>query len=154
MTKKFTLIAFVLVMTLAALTSCSKDAVSTADFIKAAEKHGCITEDYTDTESATDEHKALTAAINEKDGWVIGFHEFKEESKAEQYFTMCKKEFLALEQGGSATTSSSGSNFDTYSLSSGGFYMYASRIANTVIYINVPNDCKDAVKAVVEEIGY
>lgn len=154
MTKKISLFLMSLVLAVLSLTSCaSKTAASKDDFTKAAEKHGFTVQDMSDDASASEYHESLTAAIS-KDGWAIGFHVLKEEANAKQYFTACKKEFNELKSGSSGTSSSSGTNYDTYSMTTGGMYMYAARVDNTVIYLSIPEDFKYEAKKVVEELDY
>ena len=54
----------------------------------------------------------------------------------------------------SGETSVSMKNYSKYSLSTGGKFKVVSRIDNTVVYLNVDSNNKDAVRDLLDELGY
>lgn len=65
-----------------------------------------------------------------------------------------KSIFESYKIGLSAEKSTSFKNNSTYSLSSDGYYMYLSRVENTLLYIRVKDIYKDKVKTIVDKLGY
>ena len=58
-------------------------------------------------------------------------------------------------KGNGATESSANiGNYSTYGLTSNGYYMYVSRVDNTLLYAKVSTTYKDAVKSIIKDLGY
>ena len=65
------------------------------------------------------------------------------------------KDYFKDREGSTRVTSSySIGNYNLYSLTSNGDYMYLCRVDNTLLYIDVEDEYKDEVKDIVEELGY
>ena len=45
-------------------------------------------------------------------------------------------------------------NYSSYTLKTGGYYMYLSRVDNTFLYVKVKDTYQDSVKKMVKELGY
>lgn len=93
-------------------------------------------------------------AVESNQDYQMEFYELSSESKAKSMFES-NKEYFEDRAGSSKITSSySFGNYNVYSLTSNGDYMYICRIDNTLLYIDVDDEYKDEVKDIVEELGY
>ena len=76
--------------------------------------------------------KALIAKRN--DDYQIEFYVLNTETDAKDMFKDNKKKFEASKSGSSFQNNVAILNYSMYTLESGGYYMYISRIDNTVLY--------------------
>ena len=78
-----------------------------------------------------------------------------EEEKERIRCISCGKVLFEAKKANSSTeTSAEMGNYDSYGLTTGGFYMYVARVENTLIYLDVEEEFKEDAKAFVEEFGY
>ncbi len=93
-------------------------------------------------------------AVEEDNAYQIEFYELSSVSKAESMFES-NKDYFKDRAGSKRVTSSYGfGNYDIYSLTSNGDFMYLCRIDNTLLYIDVEDIYKDEVKEIIDELDY
>ena len=81
-------------------------------------------------------------------------YELNSISKTENMFET-NKDYFEGRAGSSRITSSYGlGDYDVYSLTSNGDYMYLCRIDNTLLYIDVDDRYKEEVKEIIDELDY
>ena len=69
-------------------------------------------------------------------------------------FLTNKTTFESYKSNSSTELKTTMGNYETYALTSGGYYMYVSRVDNTLLYLRVDDKYKATVKSLVEELGY
>ena len=87
--------------------------------------------------------------------YKVEFYELTNEEYAKAFYENNKAIFEDSKSG--IVTSSlnlNGKNYSKYTLSSGGKYKVVSRVANTVIFLNVDDNHKDSVNKLLDEFGY
>lgn len=134
------------------LTGCgSKKAITTKEFINITENNGYV---IVDAKDQFDYDYIKEATIAKEDDYQLEFYVLDNISNANGMFEHNKSIFESYKDGISAETSTNIGNYSTYSLQSGGYYMYLSRVDNTLLYIRVKGIYKDNVKNIVDKIGY
>ena len=153
MKKRGIIFAVICILTLFITTGCfSKTAITTSDFKSKMEAKGFITLDVKQQFSQYDYVKEATVAKN--DNYQIEFYVLTTTERAEYMFNTNKKIFEGSKASGSLETKAKVGNYETYSLTSSGYYMYISRVDNTFIYLKVNESNKDDVTKVIKELGY
>ena len=143
---------FSMVFVLIFLTGCvNKKAVTTNEFINVVKSNGYEVKDVKD-QFNYDYIKEATLAIN--DDYQIEFYVLDNASNAKKMFESNKQIFESYKSGVSTEASSNVGNNSTFTLNSNGYYMYLSRIDNTLLYIRVESKYKDNVKSIVSKLGY
>ena len=94
------------------------------------------------------------ALVAKKKDYQIEFFVLNTETDAKDMFKDNKKKFESSKSGTYAQSNISLLNYSMYTLESGGYYMYISRIDNTVLYTKVNSKYKDDVKLFIKKIGY
>ena len=152
MKKKVSLIVL-LGICLITLTGClSKKVMSTDDFTIFAESKEMKV---VDAISQYEEYEHVTeATIALAEAWQVEFYVLVDEDSAIGMYDTNVAKFEARKQGASSETSAEMLNYDSYSLTTGGNYMYVSRVENTIIYVDVEDEYKEDVKTFIEEMGY
>lgn len=150
---KIALFAMLMITFMLALTGCSKTAITADDFKAVSESHGLEIVDVTEQYAGYETFQSATVAMN-SDGWQIEFMVLTDERAAIGSFNANKEYFEDFKGNMSSETSTAIGNSASYTLTSAGYYMHVCRIDNTMVYVNVPADYKDAVKAVLDELGY
>lgn len=151
MKKKIGFISILFVMLLI-LTGCgNKTAITTSKFISLTESEGYTISDVKDQ---FDEDYLKEATVAMGDGYQIEFYVLDSEFNAKNMFKYNKKIFLNYKGGLTSEVSSEVGNYSTYSLQSDGYYMYLSRVDNTLIYVRVESKYKDNVKNTIDKLGY
>ena len=93
-------------------------------------------------------------AVEEGNAYQIEFYELASVSKAESMFKI-NKEYFMDQAGSKRVTSSYGfGNYNVYSLTSNGSFMYLCRVDNTLLYIDVDDSYKKEVQEIIDELGY
>ena len=139
--------------------SLSKEAITSSSFMSTAEGLGLETADTIDDFASTgiaDYLKSAAAAGKTDDSGVIrqaDFLEFDTESNAQTYFMSSKSIFQAV-SGNATETSVNGSNYENYSRTVGGEYMYICRVETTALYIRINESYKDDAKQLIDALGY
>lgn len=143
---------FSMVFVLIFLTGCvNKKAVTTNEFINVVKSNGYEVKDVKD-QFNYDYIKEATLAIN--DDYQIEFYVLDNASNAKKMFESNKQIFESYKSGVSTEASSNVGNNSIFTLNSNGYYMYLSRIDNTLLYIRVESKYKDNVKSIVSKLGY
>ncbi len=130
-----------------------KDAIKAREFASLMEDENYDIVDVTSQYEAYGIDEAYIAIDSDQD-YQIEFYELSSESKAKSMFESNKDYFKDREGSTKVTTSYSIGNYNIYSLTSNGDYMYLCRVDNTLLYIDVDDKYKDEVKDIVENLGY
>ena len=69
-------------------------------------------------------------------------------------FNLNKETFEKEKKDISSQSSSSFGNYETYTLTTGDYYMHLCRVDNTFLYVKVNKENKDAVKKLIKDLGY
>lgn len=150
--KKLSLIV-VFVLFALTLTGClNKSVKTTDDFIKLAEKKDMKITNAIDQFGYVDFIEEANVAT--ADGWQVEFYVLSDVAEAEGMYETNVAKFEAKKANSSTETSSEMGNYDSYGLTTAGFYMYVARVENTIIYLDVEEEYKEEAKAFIEEFGY
>ena len=134
------------------ITGCgNKKAISTREFKNITEQDGLTTVDVKDQFS---DESVVEATIAHNDDIKLEFYILNGEASAKSMFSYNRKIFEGRKSGASKFASTDIGNSSTYMLQSGGYYMYLSRIDNTLLYVSVSEQYKDNVKEVIKDLGY
>lgn len=153
MKKKNILVAVLCFLVAITLTGCSKKVLTTTEFTSRMQNNNFITGDVTTQFEEAEFVKEATIAKS-PDGWQIEFYVLSSESTAKAMFETNKERFIESKDGNSGQTSSNIGNYETFSLTSNGKYMYLCRVDNTLIYLNVDSTYKSNAQKIVKELGY
>lgn len=150
--KKLSLIA-VFVLFALTLTGClNKSVKTTDDFVKLAEEKKMKITNAIDQFGYVDFIEEANVAT--ADGWQVEFYVLSDVVEAEGMYETNVAKFEAKKANSSTETSSEMGNYDSYGLTTAGFYMYVARVENTLIYLDVEEEYKEEAKAFIEEFGY
>lgn len=134
------------------LTGCgNKKAITTRDFKNITEQSGFST---IDTKDQFEENSIIEATLAYNLDYKIEFYVLNSDASAKGMFEHNKGIFESRKSGVSKYTSTNIGNSSTYMLQSGGYYMYLSRIDNTLLYVNVLDKYKDTIREVIKDLGY
>lgn len=151
--KKFAL-GLVLVLSLFMLSGCfKKTAITTGTFNEIVGKSGYTSVDVTNQFASEQQVKEATVALH-SDGYQIEFYVLDTESDAVNMFNKNKDNFENGITGTSSKSETNMGNYNTYTLNNNGKYSHLCRVDNTLLYVNVNEQYKDAVKKVIDELGY
>lgn len=135
------------------LTGCGNKKVITTDkFIDITEKNGFVTKDVLDQFSNTDVLDATIANYNSD--FQLEFYVLDSTEGAKEMFLNNKNIFETYKGSVSKYSSTDIGNSSTYVLESSGYYMYLSRVDNTLLYVKVDDIYKERVKSIIKELGY
>ena len=130
-----------------------KESMTANEFCDELEDEGYVMVDVTSQYASYGIEEAYLA-VKPNQEYQIEFYELSSVSKAENMFET-NKEYFEDRAGSKRVTSSFGfGNYDTYSLTSNGDFMYLCRIDNTLLYIDVEDIYKDEVKEIIDELDY
>ena len=151
MKKKIIFFSFLL-LSIFMITGCgNKKVISTREFKNITEQDVLTTVDVKDQFS---DESVVEATIAHNDDIKLEFYVLNSETSAKSMFAYNKKIFEGRKSGVSKYISTDIGNSSTYMLQTGGYYMYLSRVDNTLLYISVSDQYKDNVKEVVKDLGY
>lgn len=151
--RKFVLIIFVCFLSFL-LTGCgNKKAILSSDFKEKLEKKDFEIIDVSYQFSNFDYIKEVTLAENNK-GWEMEFYILKNNERAQYLFDVEKKLFESYKTSSNVELSKKANNYQIYSLTTAGYYMYLSQIDDSLLYLRVRDIYKDEVKKVVKSLGY
>jgi len=88
------------------------------------------------------------------DGYQIEFLEFKKEKDAKYSYGLNVEKFKSNKGSSHLSSSKDFFNYSTFNLTSDDHFYIVSRIDNTLIYSEAPEEFKDEIKKVFEELGY
>lgn len=151
MKRKIILFGIILVFLFTLVGCGNKKAITTREFKNITEQSGFSTVDAKD-QFEGESIKEATLAIN--NDYKIEFYVLDNSESARGMFQHNKEIFENRKSGVSKYVSTDLGNSSTYMLQSGGYYMYLSRVDNTLLYVNVLDQYKDSVKEVVNDLGY
>jgi len=155
--KKILAIVLVMVTLCSALcfAGCSEKISLTAeDFKTAMEARGCTVVDATEQLSEYEEITRVYIALLGDGDHQIEFYETSTAEAAQRLYAGNKGIFEESIVGASAQSSSSAANYNSYRLTADGYYKVLSRIDNTMIYVNSPEEYKGEIKDILESLGY
>lgn len=153
--KKFAIFALCMVMFLS-LTGCgNKKAITSEKFILLAEEQGLNTTDLTLEAAATYSYvKSAVFAYNTEGDLQVEFYVLEDKDKAKSLFNGNKSIVEEGKTGSYKDKSINLANYNTYEISTNGFYVYISRVDNTLFYAEASESYKDEIKALVKKMGY
>lgn len=149
--KKLVLFSFMVCFVLLLCGCGSKKAITTRDFKNITEQSGFSTMDVKDQ---FDSNVIVEGTLAYTDDYKLEFYVLDSSDSAKSMFEHNKSIFEGKKSGISSYVSTDLANYNTYMLQSGGYYMYLSRIDNTLLYVNVLDSYKDIIKEVVKDLGY
>ena len=153
MKKRFLSITMVSIALLFLLTGCGNKTVKTTEeFRQIAQAH-----DYTVADVSgqyADYEHIIEATVAKKDDYQIDFYVIDGVENATILFNNNKQIFENSKGSSSSKVTSNIGNYSSYALNSNGKYNYICRVENTLVYINVDEEYKDEVKAIIKELGY
>ena len=154
MRKKKIIFGIICLFTILTLTGCGdKTATTPETFIAAAKNNYYITKDITNQYTSYDYIDQVIIAKSPK-GYQIEFYVLSDANYATSMFNANKNTFESFKSNASSSSSVSMGNYSKYSLTSNGYYMYISRIDNTIIYVKEKSNHKDDIKDFIKELGY
>ena len=89
-----------------------------------------------------------------EDGFQVEFYVLANENDAQSMYNTNRQTFENSKGNVSGELSTSLGNYASYSLTSGGYYMYISRVDNTLFYAKVESTHQEDVKEIIESLGY
>jgi hypothetical protein len=128
----------------------NKKPITTQEFTSKVTELGYTVHDV--TEQMEGNTVASLVAIDKTESYKFEFHEVATKFQASNDFSQNKTTMDAI--GGGSSASFDGNNWASFSKTTGGAYCYVTYIENTFIYARVPEEYKEAVKAVMKELGY
>lgn len=131
-----------------------KPSITAEKFEEIMAQKGYVTYDATSQFLGNDFVKNVYLAIADDYSYQIEFFELEDASYATGAYNEDRAVFESRKVTGYIETNVEMKNYSKYTLSSNGKYMVASRIDNTVIYVDVDDTYKDTVKALLDELGY
>lgn len=136
------------------LCGCSlkKEAVEPEIFAASMSAQGYAAEDVTRDMGGKVEGAVLAQGTG--GAYQIEFYKTATIEQAKLAFEQNKATFQAEKKLAASSFSTTGLNYEKYSIKSDGWYRYVCRVENTFVYASVPEEYKDAVKRAVESIGY
>ena len=149
MKKKFILLISVFLLF---LTGCSKEVITTDTFMKQAEENNLEVSDAKEQYANYDSIKEVMTAG--KGEWKVEFYVLDSVEAAKGMFDTNYDLFQAQKEKSFIETSSNEGNYDLYSLTCNGKYMYICRVSNTLIYASVDDGYKRSVKKFIKSLGY
>ena len=154
MKKRVISIALISMLLLLSLTGCTKKvAITTENFKSIAQSHNYTIKDVKSQYSEyTYISEATVAGINNQ--WRVEFYVLTTETDAKAMFETNRKSFENSKGSVSTEKSINLGNHSLYSVTSNGFYMYLSRIDNTLVYAKVSETYKHTVKDFINELKY
>ena len=131
-----------------------KTSITASDFYSTMDQKGYILKDAKSQFADYDYVKQVYIAVDSDYTHKLEFYELEDDSYAVNFYKNNKAIFEESKGNISAENSIEGKNYAKYTLSSNGQYMVVSRINNTVVFVKVEDTYKDAVKKILEELGY
>lgn len=151
---KKVILSLVLISCLFILTGCGKKkAIDVDKFTKVAKDKGFTIVDVTDQYSEFEYIKSGTVATKDYK-WQVEFYVLEDEAGAKNMYNINLNKFKNEKHSSKTYSEVNMKNYSTYSLKSGGQYMYLSRVDNTLIYCNVKADYEKEAKDLIKDLGY
>ena len=131
-----------------------KTAITSSEFKNAMEAKGYYVSDALSQFSEYNYVTSAYVAIDNTYSYKIEFYTLSDESYATLFYDNNKTIFENSASNASAKTDVTLKNSAKYTLSSNNKYMVVSRIANTVIFVNVDSQYKDTIQKLLKEFDY
>lgn len=131
-----------------------KTSITASDFYTTMSQKEYNVQDSSNQFSEYNYVKQAYIAGSKNNSYQIEFYELEDDSYATQFYNNNKSIFESSKGTNSVESNVELKNYSKYTLSSNGKYMIVSRIDNTVIYVNVDNNYKDAVNSLLKDLGY
>jgi len=150
--KKFFLF-LIAVVTIFALSACAlkKNVITAEQFSEKAAAAGYDVEDASDLYSDATECLAANKTSGDIVVYQIYFEVFPTVAQAKLDFNYNESD---LSSKGGSSASASALNYDSYKLSSGGYYYAMCRVENTMVYVGAPAEYKNEISDFLKTIGY
>lgn len=130
-----------------------KESMTAGEFYDEMEDEGYVLVDVTSQYASYGIDEAYLA-VEPNNEYQIEFYELSNESKAISMFES-NKEYFEDRAGSTRSKTSYGiGNYDVYSLTSNGDFMYLCRVDNTLLYVDVDDRYKDEVREIIDELDY
>ena len=145
-----------ILMVLLLLTGCTKTPATTSDFLTVAENKGYLSNDVMSQFSGySDTVKEATVAAPASIAFKLEFYVLADETKAKDFFETNRQTLEANKTGVYSSSSVNGKNYQSFSLTAGGQYMFIERVGTTVLFVS-PTDSanKDEIEAFIKELKY
>lgn len=143
---------FLCIVMVLGLTGCLKKEKITQDVFKnVVETHGLTVIDKSIEFPDKMLLSYLSAANNE---YFIEYYEFDSEENASELYESNKIEIENSKGSSYSQTDLNGLNYQLYTLTSKGKYIFISRIENTILYSEVKEEYKDEIKEITKDLGY
>jgi len=148
---------------LAVITLCSvfclagcgeKTSITAEEFKTMMEAEGYTVVDATSQFAEYDHIVKVYLALSADQSHQIEFYETTSKETAQGMYNNNKATFEQSATGNYAQSNVSIANYGKYQLTVSGTYKVVSYINNTMIYINASSDCKDAIGAMLDKLGY
>lgn len=132
----------------------TKTSVTVDEFAETVKLKGLEVADITSVFNAQFDPDVKKGCLAKTADYKIEFYELNNESDATYMYNGNKSKFESQKGSTSSYFTVSKNNYNTYTLTTNGRYQYISRVDNTFLYIDVAEEYKDAVKNIVNELGY
>ena len=137
------------------LSGCqSKQALTAEDFKSKMEEKGYDLQDCTDQFEGYDFVEQVYVALDDEGSYQIEFYDLSDDAHARDFFSNNVQIFKESKSNMSANTNVSLGNYEKYTQTDSDQFSMISRIDDTVIYVVEEKENKEAVEAVVKELGY
>ena len=151
-TIKKTVFLSIVLMLVFVVTGCTlnREAITPQDFTAKAESLGFIVQDVTHQMGGQTVRSLI--AIDVASIFQVEFHQVSTRVQASAAFIENQNNLTGIGTG--TTSSRSGANWARFSTTSGGAYGFVSYIENTFVFARVPREHRDAVRKLVDLLGY
>ena len=152
MKKKIVLFSVIFCLLLV-LTGCgNKKAITPQEFTSIAQANNYNVSDATNQFSDYSQVREVKIARN--NDYQIEFYVLNSESDAKSMYEYNKSLFEAYKISNYSESHVDLNNYSTYSLQSSGYYMFLSRIDNTLVYVKEPVEYKSNIDEFIKKLGY
>lgn len=135
------------------LTGCgNKKAITPQEFVSIAQANNYNVSDATNQFSGYGQVREVKIASNYD--YQIEFYVLNSESDAKSMYEYNKSLFEAYKVSNYSESHVDLNNYSTYSLQSSGYYMFLSRIDNTLVYVKEPVEYKSNIDEFIKKLGY
>ncbi len=150
--KKIKILALMILTSLLSACSLNKEAIDEEDFNRIMINEGF---DVVNVVNKYTEYPYFEEAyIAKKEGYEIQFYELENDSYAKKLYNANKQQMESEKNGTYIDSNVELINFNKYTLDTQGTYTVVSRIDDTIIYLNVNNEYKEEVNAILKKLGY
>lgn len=148
MKKKLQLIVFIGITIL--LCSCKRNsALTEEEFTSITKNHKLTVVDVTEQFESKKQVKGAYVADSGND-YQIEYFVFDSENSAKDMYNKNKDDFKSTKSNKDKEKESN----DTYTTTTSDYFMYISRIENSVLYIKVPISVKEEIQKIIKELKY